>query len=1038
MIQGAVNRPVLTAVGFIVLILLGLFGWSNLPVSMYPDITLPTLLIMTEYRGASALDVEEEISKELEDALGNVANLKTIESDSRENISIISLQFEYGTNLDEAANDLRDALGFAILPDDAGDPMLFKISGSMAPVIAFTASTENPGIDMKTVLEDRVLEELARIPGVGNADYWGGGYERQINIDISQVKLEQLGISLMQVTQVLEANNLNFPLGELEQGGIKYNLRLPAKFENLEEIEKVVVGHNNGKLVQLSDVAAINWGVGETTGYFRRNSQEAAMFGIFKKTDANTVEVARSVKERVEDLGERYPGLNFEVIFDLSEIVEDSISNLVNTIAIAIILVLIVSFLLLGNIRASIIIAVSIPVSLIISFIYLYLADSSLNIISLSAIAIAVGMVVDNAVVVLENVFRHRESGESRKEAAVFGAQEVSQAILASTITTIVIFLPLMLTRGLVAVMFKELAITMPLMLSISFITAITLAPMLSSKFLKIKREEDFSDKFFGRLESGYSRMLNWTLLHRGWIIVIFIVVFFMGMYLFKDVPRDFFPNPGSDQLQASVELPIGTRVEKTNEMAKKIEELIWREVPETKSITVQVGGSGDIFGGSEGSHYITIYSTIGKTEKSKFQIANELNGKVREIPGISRVKFSVMGGMFGGDDEGIFGGAPIEIEIVGDNLEAADSLARVLEDTLKTVAGISSIEISRKKGGRELWLDPRFSEMYSYGFSAYSVGYQLRTAFYGTEIGKFSEEGIEYPIIVRLDDESRNSFETTDNLQLTSQMGMSVYISNFLDPVEKRAALAIERKNKQRMLKLKISVSGALGDVMKEVTNIVDSFERPKGLTINYAGQIEEQSAAFGSLIFAILLGIILVYLVMAAQFESFLDPFIIMFSVPFALVGVSLAYWVTFQSMSLMGMVGIAMLVGIVVNNAIVMIDYFNILRKRGIALMEAIKTGAARRLRPILMTTGTTVFGLLPLALSTGSGSVLWKSLGISVVGGMIVSSFITLLLIPTVYTIFELPNKWRRFVRCVRLLLVPFKKLYTMLRLKRRVS
>jgi len=1011
MIQGAVNRPVLTAVGFIILVLLGIFGWSNLPVSMYPDITLPTLMVMAEYRGASALDVEEEISKVLEEALGNVSNLQTIKSDSRENISIISLEFEYGTNLDEAANDVRDALGFAFLPDDAGDPTLIKISGSMAPVIGFTASTENPGIDIKSILEDKVLDELSRVPGVGSASYWGGGFERQINIDISQVKLEQLGVSILQVTQVLEANNLNFPIGQLEQGGIEYNLRLPAKFENLEEIEKVVVGNNDGKLVELRDISTVSWGVGEKDGYFRRNGQDAAMFGIFKKTGANTVEVAKSVKKRVEVLGKRYPGLNFEVIFDLSEIVEDSISNLVNTITIAIILVLLVSFLLLGNIRASIIIAVAIPVSLIISFIYLYLSDSSLNIISLSAIAIAVGMVVDNAVVVLENVFRHRESGETRKEAAIFGAQEVSQAILASTITTIVIFLPLMLTRGLVAVMFKELAITMPLMLTVSFVTAITLAPMLSSRFLKMKKEEDFSDRFFGRLESGYSGMLDWALSHKGKLLGIFILIFIIGMFLFTFVPMDFFPNPGSDQLQANIELPIGTRVEKTDEMAKRIEKLIWKEVPETKSITVQAGGTGDIFGGSKGSHWITLYSTIGETEKSKFQIADELNKKVGEIPGIKRVKFSVMGGMFGGDDEGVFGGAPIEVEIIGADLEAADSLAEVFREKLVAVEGISSVEISRKKGGRELWLDPRGSEMYSYGFSAYSVGSQLRTAFYGTEIGKFSEEGVEYPIVVRLDDASRNSFATIDNLQLVSLYGMPVHISNFLEPVEKRASLSVERKNKERMVKLKISVSAPLGVVMKEVKKVVDSFVIPKGLTINYAGQVEQQGETFNSLIFAILLGIILVYLVMAAQFESFFDPFIIMFSIPFAFVGVSLAYWVSFQSMSLMGMVGIAMLVGVVVNNAIVMIDYFNILRKRGIGLIEAVKTGAKRRLRPILMTTGTTVFGLMPLALSTGSGSTLWKSLGISVVGGMIVSSFITLLLIPTLYTIFESKLKRR---------------------------
>lgn len=1011
MIRGAVSRPVLTAVCFIILVLLGIFGWTKLPVSMYPDITLPTLTVFTEYRGASALDVEEQVSKQIEDALGNVANLKTIKSDSRENISIIYLQFEYGTNLDEAANDVRDALIFAVLPDDAGKPGLLKISGSMAPVIAFTVSSTNPGVDLKSILEDRILDELARIPGVGSASYWGGGEAKQINIDISQVKLEQLGVSLMQVVQVLQANNLNFPVGKLEQGNIEYSLRLPAKFDDLTEIEKLVVGTSGGKLVELRDVATVGWGIGEKDGYFRRNGQEAAMFGIFKKTDANTVDVAKKVQDRIKALGKMFPGLEFEAIFDMSEMVEDSVNNLVNTIIIAVILVLLVTFLLMGNIRGSIIIAVAIPVSLIVSFVYLYLADSSLNIISLAAIAISVGMVVDNAIVVLENIFRHRESGESAKEASIFGTQEVASAILASTVTTIVIFLPLMLTRGLVAVMFKELAITVTLMLSISLITAFTLTPVLTSRFLKMKKEEDFADRLFGKMESGYSKMLNWALSHKRKLMGIFIGFFVMGMILFVFVPMDFFPNPGSDQIQATIELPVGTRMEKTNEMAKKIEELMWKEVPETKSITVQVAGTGDVFSGARGSHLISLYSTIGKTKKSKFQIVDELNRKVREIPGVKRVKFSVLGGMFGGgDDEGIFGGAPIEIEIIGDNMELADSLAQVLNDTLVTVEGISSIEISRKKGGKELWLDPRGSEMYSYGFSAYTVGSELRTAFYGTEVGKFSEEGIEYPIVVRLDDESRNSLMTIDNLQLMSQFGQPVHISNFLDPKEKDASLSIERKNGQRMVKVKISVSAALGNVMKEVRKIVDSFVIPKGLTINYAGQVEEQGETFGSLIFAIMLGMILVYLVMVAQYESFYDPFIIMFSLPFGFVGVSLAYWISFQSMSLMGMVGIAMLIGVVVNNAIIMIDYINTLRKRGIELTEAVKTGAKRRLRPVLMTSGTTIIGLLPLAFSTGSGSALWKSLGISFVGGMVVSTFVTLLLIPTLYTIFE--SKFKR--------------------------
>ncbi len=875
MIQGAVNRPVLTAVGFIVLVLIGLIGWFNLPVSLYPDITLPTLMVITEYRGVSALDIEEEVAKEIEDALGTVSNLETIKSESRENVSVVSLQFEYGTDLDGAANDVRDALGFAFLPDDAEEPRLFKISGSMAPVMGYTATSANPGIDVRGITEDKIIKELGRVPGVGSASIWGGGEDKQIHINISKLKLEQLSLSLMQIAQVLQANNLNFPLGDLERGNIEYNLRLPAKFNNLKEIEEVVIGINNSEIIKLRDIATVKWGIAEIEGYFRRNGKDAVLFGIFKKSGANTVEVAKRVKERAEALMKRYPGITLEVIMDLSEIVEDSINNLVKTIGMAVILVLIVSFLLLGNFRASVIIALAIPVSLIISFIYLYISDSSLNIISLSAIAIAVGMVVDNAVVVLENVFRHREAGETRREASIFGAQEVGQAILASTITTIVIFLPLLLTRGLVSIMFKELAITIPLMLIVSFITAMTLSPMLSSRFLRMKRREGVSDRFFKSLENGYLRMLDWALSNKGKLIGIFVVVFIFGMFLFRFVSLDFFPNPGSDLYQADIELSTGTRVEKTNEVAKEIEELIWKEVDETKSITVQVGGGGDIFSGSQGSHWITMYGKVEEPKEPISKITRRLEGKVSDIPGIRRARFRMMGGMMG--DEGAFGGAPIEVEIIGDNLELTDSIANILKDKLVFIDGISSIEISRKKGARELWLSPHEGEMQSYGFSAYSVGYQLRTAFYGTEIGKFSEGGIEYPIVVRLDDESRNSFMTLDNLQLINPAGIPVHISNFLDVEERRAAFSIERKNGERMVKLNISVSKALGDVLRDVRNVVSSVEIPEGITINYAGQAEEQQESFMSLILAILLGIILVYLVMSAQFESFIDPFII-----------------------------------------------------------------------------------------------------------------------------------------------------------------
>lgn len=1013
MIQGAVNRPVLTAVGFIILVIIGIIGWINLPVSLYPDITLPTLMVVTQYNGASALDIEEEVSKELEEVLSTVSRLETIESDSRENISLVSLEFEYGTDLDEAANNVRDALGFASLPEDAEDPRLFKLSASMAPVVAYTVTSDNPGIDVRTLVEDKVLKDMARVSGVGSADFWGGGKKKQINVKVSKLRMEQTGVSLNKIVQALQANNINIPLGDMERGDIEYTLRLPSKFSTLKQIEDIIIGNKGRSLIHLRDVATVDWGSAEKEGYFRKNGTGAVLFGIFKKSGANTVEVSNGVREEVKNQEKIYPSLEFDVIFDLSTFVKDSINNLIRTISIAILLVLIVSFLLLGNIRASVIIALVIPVSLIISLIYLFLSDSSLNIVSLSAIAIAVGMVVDNAVVVLENVFRHRESGETRKEASIFGAQEVGQAILASTITTIVIFLPLLLTRGLVSVMFKELAITIPLMLGISFITALTLSPMLSSRFLQMKESENFSDKLFGKLENGYSKILDWSLSNKGKLILIFTGFFILGVLLLRFfVPLNFFPTPQSNDFQAEIELPTGSNVERTNRVAGKIENLIWEEYPQTENLTTEVGGGGGMFGGGGGPNIITMYGEFDESEESPRNTLRSIEEKIRDIPGVKRATFSIQSGMMaGGGGAGPFGGAAISLEIIGDNIELTDSLAGALKSKIENVVGIRSIEISRKKGAKELWLSPRYEEMQRYGFSSYTIGSQLRTAFYGTEIGKFSLGGVEYPIVVSLDDESKNSPRTLDNLKLTSPMGYPVHISNIFDIQEKRGPTSIERKNGERLVKLNMNISGSLGPVLNRVREIVDAEDIPEKVRINYGGQAEEQAKSVRSLLFAIALGIILVYLVMSAQFESFFDPFIIMFSVPFAFVGVALAYFVSFQALSMMGMVGVAMLVGIVVNNAIVMIDYFNILRKRGTDLEEAVRTGGRRRLRPILMTTGTTVFGLLPLALSTGAGAELWRSLGISVVGGMIVASFVTLLLIPVLYSIFESKLKRR---------------------------
>ncbi len=1009
MIKGAVSRPIFTAVVFVILLIIGGVSFKNLPVDIYPDIELPQISVLTLYPGASSENVEKLITKPLEDVLGNIQNLKEINSTSMENVSVVTLTFEYGTDLTEAVNDVRDAIDLAAfaLPRDAEKPRILKFSASMMPLVIASVRKLNPGVNLKKMIDDKISPRLSRIDGVGGVDAWGGIRDIQVRVKVDRVKMENLGISLQQVVGALMANNMDVPLGSVSALRKEIPVRVPAEFKSLQDIENTIVGFKGRDLIYLKDIAEVGFEPEERINYQRLNGYPSAVFAVTKRSGANTVAVARKVKEEIKRLNSELKEIEVKVFIDNSKFIVSSISNLSRTIGFAILLVILVTFLMLNNFRASVIVATVIPVSLVVAFIFLFYSGGSLNIISLSAIAITIGMVVDNAIVVLENIFHHRERGESRREASIFGTQEVIQAIIASTITTIVIFLPLFLVKGLVGVLFRQLAVTVPLILATSLFTSMTLTPMLSSKFLKMTDKESKIEKWFRNLENGYKRLLKFSLRRKKLVLTLFLLLFVVGILLFRFIDTEFMPAGDTGYIRGEIELPLGTPLDVTNQMVGRIEGII-KSFPEVELYTARAGKSSSGFGAILGRMESSAYGSFSiflkpksKRKRTTEEVVNALIDTVKKLPGIKRVNFDVSGftGPMGME-------APIKVSIFGHNISKLDSLAHFYSDRFEEIKGVLNTDISLKRGNPEIWFVPDREKLSNLGLTIADISSTLRSGIYGVEAGKLRREGEEFEIFVSLDDSSRKDPGLLQSLLVQTRDGRKIPIGT-LGKVEYRyGAFSIQRSGGERVVYINLKLKGASPQkVVKKVKDVFEEYKLPAGMGYKIEGTIKDQAETFSTMFFAIVLGMVLVFLVMAAQFESFLDPFIIMFSIPFAITGVSLIFFFTGATLSLMGMVGMLMLIGIVVNNAIVLVDYTNLLRLRGREVHEAVVEGAARRLRPVLMTALTTIFGLLPLAIGRGEGSEMWAPLGISVIGGLVVSTFVTLILVPVLYSVFE---------------------------------
>ena len=1022
----AVNNPVTTFLVFLAFAILGVFSLTKLPIDFFPDMESNVIMVMSSYPGASAEDVETNLTKVLENSLNGVSYLKDLSSQSRENVSVLTLEFEYGIDIEEATNNVRDKLDMvnSQLPDGASLPMIFKFSADDMPIMIMAATADQSVSALDKILDDDVATPLARVSGVGTVSV-AGAPKREIQVFCDPTKLEAYGLSITSLSGIIAAENRNVPSGSIDIGSETYTLRVQKEFSDPSELLDLVVGYSGGGVVYLKDVARVYDGLEEKSQESYTNGVRGAQIIIQKQSGSNTVQVIRNVKKAMVNIEKNLPSdVHFTTVVDNSTNIINTINSLIETIAITFFVVMLVVFLFLGRWRGTIIVVLSIPIALLASLMYLLATGNSLNIVSMSALSIAIGMVVDDAIVVLENVTTHIERGEKPKEAAVHGTAEVGISVIASTLTMLCVFLPLTMIKGMSGVMFKQLGWIVSIIMTVSTTAALTLVPMMCSQMLrpdrKVSRAHEILfgpvNRFLNAISAGYSKVIAWCMQHKKIILAAAVVIFAAVVVLLgPGLKTEFFPRADQGRMQATIELPIGTSQDVTRDVAERIYQRIRQDVPEIKVMSYRFGqaDSDNAFASmrSNGAYLITMNINIGSMEdrqRSVFEIADIIRADLREFPELKKYNVSEGGGMGGA--------STVVLEIYGYDFQTTEAVARDIRQKMFDDPSFTQALISRDQYTPEYQVDFDRQKLALNGLSSTTAAASLSAAISGSVGSFYREAGDEYNIRVRYAPEFRRSIEDIENIMVYNQMGRGIRIKELGTVVESKVPPTIERKNRSRLIKVTgiVARGKALSEAVAATNRIIAESEIPQEITPVISGDYEDQQEMFGDLILLIALMIILVYMVMASQFESFMGPFVIMFSIPFAAVGVLLGLWATDTALGVMGMVGIIILVGIVVKNGIVLIDYTILCQERGMSVREASVTAARSRLRPILMTTLTTVLGLLPMALGRGEGSEMWRSLGMVVCWGLSISTLITLIIIPTVYCGFT-EHRARRIAR-----------------------
>ncbi len=1014
----AVKRPITTTLCFVTVVILGLFSLSKLPIDLYPDIDTNTIMVMTTYQGASAADIEQNVTRPLENVLNAVSDLKHITSKSRENVSVITLEFEYGHDIDVITNDVRDKLDMvsSALPDDAETPIIFKFSSDMIPIVLLSVQAEESMPGLYKILDDAVANPLARISGVGSVSI-SGAPKREIHIYVDPTRLEAYGLSLETISTLIAAENRNVPGGSFDIGSDTYSLRVQGEFTSSEEMANIVVGSVNGSNIYLSDVAKIDDSVEERTQQTFNNGKKGAMIVIQKQSGANSVEIANKVQEMLPRLQKRLPSdVKLGVIVDTSDNIRNTISSLVETVLYALLFVVIVVFSFLGRWRATLIITITIPISLIASFIYLAMSGDSLNIVSLSALSISIGMVVDDAIVVLENVTTHIERGADPKQAAVHGTNEVAISVIASTLTLIAVFFPLTLVTGMTGVLFRQLGWMVTIMMIISTTSALSLTPMLCSQLLRLdnKHGKIYSllftpiNKALESFDNGYARLLKWVVSHKIITIVVCMAIFFSSLVLLRHVGSEFFPTNDNGRLGVSLELPIGTRVEIARETTNRLVTEWQKKYPEIKVINYTTGtaSSDNTFASlsDNGPHIVSMNIRLvdpGDRDRSITEIAELMRKDLAQYPEYKKAYVNV-GGSRG---QSMGGQSTIDYEIYGYDFAETDSVAQKMKNMLEKIPGTADIMISRSDYQPEYHVDFDREKLAIYGLNLQTAAMAVRNRINGATASEFREDGEEYDIKVMYAPEERTSIEDIENIQVYNGSGKAVRIRDVGTVVERFTPPTIERKDRERIITVSTVVQGVpMSQIVEASQKEIDKMDLPQGISIELSGSYEDQQDSFRDLLMLAVLIVVLVYIVMAAQFESYTYPGIIMTSLLFAFSGVFIILWLTGHTLNVMSMIGAIMLIGIVVKNGIVLIDYITLNRERGLSIRRSVVLGGRSRLRPVVMTTLTTILGMVPMAIGTGQGSEMWQPMGVAVIGGLTFSTILTLLFVPTLYCVF----------------------------------
>lgn len=1000
----SVKKPVTITMMILIVIVLGVVSLSKLQIDLLPQMDLPYVMVQTSYSGAGPEEIENLVTKPLEQTVATVENIEAVISYSNEGSSILLMQFAFSTDMDEVMLQLRENIDLVegFLPEGTTSPIVAKLDPNAMPIIQLAVSSNGDIITTQKIAEDVISPRLERVEGTASAGV-SGGLEQEVEIMLKEEALKGYNLSSSYIGQMLQAANINLPGGAVKKGNNELTVRTIGEFKSIEEIRNLSIPLSTGGTIRLQDIADVNLSNKEQSSITKLDGKEVVQISVMKQSDGNTVNVAKSVDKELEKIKQEYPNINIVTIFNQADYINFAIDNLVRTAISGGFLAIVVLLVFLRSFKTTLVIALSIPISIITTFVILFFTDITLNMMTIGGLALGIGMLVDNSIVVLENIYRNRSLGMDRTKASIDGANEVSMAVTASTLTTVAVFIPIVFTGGLAATIFKDFALSIVIALFSSLMIALTLVPMLSSKLVSVKNleSEEAQEKKHGPLIVSYKKVLGWSLKHRFITITISVAMFVASIVMVASVGAEFFPATDEGMINVTVSLPAGSETHEVDDVLKEVQSSI-QDIPEVVSIFTSAGSSGvmSIGGGSNSGSISVILRDLSERDRSAKEISDEIRKIVKDVPGaeMSVTESSMM--MMG------TGSGQISISVKGDEIETLKSIGNDFKNIIENVEGTREVTTSYEDGIPQVQIIADRGIASQYGLTTTQIGSAVSSTLSGSNVTKFKVDGNELDVVLKGDNMYGQSMSLLEMLPVPTPTGSNIPLSEVADIRIEDGPISIMRENQTRVLTVSGSVVGRdIQSVSTEIQNLLNEYEMPYGYSYTFGGETEQIVETFTDLAMVMIVAIVLVYMIIAAQFESLIQPLSIMFSVPLALSGGFIGLFVTGLPLNVIGIIGLIILVGIVVNNAIVLIDYINNRRNRGEDRTSAILKAGPIRIRPIMMTALTTILGLVPMAMGIGEGAELTQSMGVVVIGGLSLSTVLTLVVVPVMYTIFD---------------------------------